>query len=233
MINSKVLNQTNKRFGAKDDEVGWNLSLEKVEEVKSLYERGHYDDAISESVDWIKNRIKSINDLPKMNEGDLALFYYTGKSYLESGNVNATSAATGCFHMVYSQQHFSKRLLGSFRQFLELSKVELENIARAEGEDYVNNYNVEQFANNTLSKKCFIATAACGSPLAPEVIILSRFRDEVLLDSMFGKAFVEFYYFVSPPLASLITKTEFLRAATRSILIAPILRLLKATKFSS
>lgn len=80
---------------------------------------------------------------------------------------------------------------------------------------------------------CFIATAAYDSPLAPEVVILSRFRDEVLLNSAFGRVFVEFYYRVSPPLASLIARAEFLRAATRSILIAPIVRFLKAAKFNS
>lgn len=80
---------------------------------------------------------------------------------------------------------------------------------------------------------CFVATAAYGSALAPEVIILSHFRDKVLLNSVFGRAFVKFYYFVSPPLASTIAKTEFLRTATRRVFLAPILRLLKVVKFDS
>ncbi|MGC2236138.1 MAG: CFI-box-CTERM domain-containing protein [Pyrinomonadaceae bacterium] len=87
--------------------------------------------------------------------------------------------------------------------------------------------------SNDKSKEssCFIATAAYGSYLSPEVILLSKFRDEILLNSVFGKAFVRFYYFVSPPLASVIAKTEFLRSMTRRIFIAPILCLLKAAKF--
>lgn len=80
---------------------------------------------------------------------------------------------------------------------------------------------------------CFVATAAYGSPLAPEVILLSRFRDDVLLNSMLGRAFVSSYYRVSPPLASLIARADFLRAATRHLFLAPILRLLRATKFGS
>jgi hypothetical protein len=74
---------------------------------------------------------------------------------------------------------------------------------------------------------CFIATAAYGSSLASEVILLSRFRDDVLLRSSLGALFVTFYYQVSPPLASLIARSEFLRAATRRFFLAPLLKLLK------
>src|SRR5207244_13410691 len=74
---------------------------------------------------------------------------------------------------------------------------------------------------------CFIATAAYGSSLATEVILLSRFRDEVLLPSRLGSLFVACYYRLSPPLASLIARAEFLRTATRRFFLAPLLRLLK------
>ena len=91
----------------------------------------------------------------------------------------------------------------------------------------------DEIENPPKKGMCFVATAAYGSPLAPEVILLSNFRDEVLLNSVFGRAFVKFYYFVSPPMASTIAKTEFLRTATRRIFLAPILRLLKAARFDS
>jgi hypothetical protein len=81
----------------------------------------------------------------------------------------------------------------------------------------------------TKKEGCFIATSAYGSPLAPEITILRRFRDEVLLKSGLGIGFVNFYYVASPPLASFISKRVFLRAATRQILLKPILRFLKAT----
>ncbi len=74
---------------------------------------------------------------------------------------------------------------------------------------------------------CFIATAAYGSSLANEVVLLSRFRDDVLLRSKLGALFVAFYYKVSPPLASLIARGELLRAATRRLFLAPLLKLLK------
>jgi hypothetical protein len=90
----------------------------------------------------------------------------------------------------------------------------------------------DEIENPPKKGMCFVATAAYGSPLAPEVILLSCFRDDVLLQTKLGKLFVAFYYRVSPPLASLIEKTSFLRAATRTLFLAPILRLVKFLKSS-
>jgi len=62
---------------------------------------------------------------------------------------------------------------------------------------------------------CFIATAAFGSYHAPEVVLLQKFRDRILLASEPGKLFVQFYYRVSPPIADFISQDDVLRRATR------------------
>ena len=89
----------------------------------------------------------------------------------------------------------------------------------------------DEIENPPKKSGCFIATAAYGSPLASEVIILSRYRDDVLLRSTPGAMFVALYYRASPAVAALIARAGFLRFVTRSLFLAPLLFLLKATKF--
>ncbi len=68
---------------------------------------------------------------------------------------------------------------------------------------------------------CFIATAAFGSALHPHVGALREFRDGVLLKYRAGRAFVEFYYRHSPPLAEYIATRPWVRSIVRWML-APL-----------
>ena len=77
---------------------------------------------------------------------------------------------------------------------------------------------------------CFIATAAYGSYLDPQVMVLRKFRDEVLLTNTAGSAIVRFYYRTSPPIADFISKHESLRAMTR-VLLTPIIFAVKYPVF--
>lgn len=65
---------------------------------------------------------------------------------------------------------------------------------------------------------CFIATAAFGSQIEPQVVLLRQFRDEVLLAHPLGQRFVGWYYDSSPPVARFITEHEWLRPIVRGIL---------------
>ena len=101
---------------------------------------------------------------------------------------------------------------------------------------YVIRYNVMDAAGNAAVEKtrtvivaatgtadeCFIATAAFGSKLQPAVVLLRHFRDQCLLTNAPGRAFVNFYYHHSPPIAAYIVNSEPLKALVR-ILLLPLI----------
>jgi hypothetical protein len=78
---------------------------------------------------------------------------------------------------------------------------------------------------------CFIATACYGTSRAPELDVLRKFRDEVLMKSGPGRWFVKTYYRVSPPMAIWLWRHERARTIVREGLITPLVRMLKGGKF--
>jgi hypothetical protein len=69
---------------------------------------------------------------------------------------------------------------------------------------------------------CFIATAAYGTPMAEEIQILREFRDEYLVPNPVGKALVDFYYQVSPPVAEFISEHPTLKPVVRAGLLPAV-----------
>jgi lysophospholipase L1-like esterase len=66
---------------------------------------------------------------------------------------------------------------------------------------------------------CFIATAAYGTALQPQVALLKKFRDLRLLTNAPGQAFVQFYYRHSPPIADFIARHTAVRLLVRVALL--------------
>lgn len=67
-------------------------------------------------------------------------------------------------------------------------------------------------------KSCFIATAAFGSDMAPEVQSLREFRNKYLLTHSLGRSFVKFYYKHSPFYARMIADSEIAKSVVRAVL---------------
>jgi hypothetical protein len=68
---------------------------------------------------------------------------------------------------------------------------------------------------------CFIATAAYGSYMHPKVLVLREFRDRWFMTNPVGRMLVNCYYHISPPMAAVIARHEFMRRGSR-ILLAPL-----------
>lgn len=83
----------------------------------------------------------------------------------------------------------------------------------------------------TTTKRCFIATAAYGSPLEPEVQLLRRFQEDVLLKTRAGARFFEDfyrpYYQVSPAIVEMMSRDPRLQALVRWIVVTPIVNQLE------
>lgn len=72
---------------------------------------------------------------------------------------------------------------------------------------------------------CYVATAVYGSYDAPAVLTLRRFRDERLILSGRGRAFIRIYYALSPRLARRLAGAPRANAAVRHVLDALVARL--------
>lgn len=75
---------------------------------------------------------------------------------------------------------------------------------------------------------CFIATAAYGSPIEPEIDTLRQFRDDVLTESCATRWIVPTYYALSPPIARWISRGETRRRFIRRFAVGPAVRVVRA-----
>jgi len=65
---------------------------------------------------------------------------------------------------------------------------------------------------------CYVATSIYGSYEAPEVLILRRWRDKNLARTATGRAFIRFYYAVSPALVRKVGNRRWFSIPTRKVL---------------
>ena len=73
---------------------------------------------------------------------------------------------------------------------------------------------------------CYIATMTYGDYNAPEVLVLRNFRDDILLESSFGKLFVRSYYRYSPYFVEKLKNKKRINCLIRGVLNI-IVRILK------
>lgn len=80
------------------------------------------------------------------------------------------------------------------------------------------NYPSKSYTSAPKKEGCYIATMAYGSYDHPQVKILRNFRDEQLIPTAIGRAFVKFYYWISPKMVVALSGHENINRAIRRIL---------------
>ncbi len=100
---------------------------------------------------------------------------------------------------------------------------------------YMNSLNATastNFQNSSASSSiCFVATAAFGTPWAPEIDVLRRWRDTVLVKSIAGRLFIAVYYKVGPYIAKVVEKSALLKQLVRNM-IYELIRVLSKKYFT-
>ena len=80
--------------------------------------------------------------------------------------------------------------------------------------------------NSASGGGCFVATAAYGDRLHPDVVALRHFRDHHLIRTAAGRGFVRFYWIVGPRLAA-VTRPDQPHAAIARALLTRLVRILR------
>lgn len=127
-------------------------------------------------------------------------------------------------HKTFSARDDS--LIAEVESFLQRNKMVIVAAWEERAEVYLEpNYPARTEPPPAKSGGCFIATAACGTALGPEVRELSEFRDEILKAHRAGRCFVRVYYAISPALAALIRRSGVLRLVARAGVVRPAVRI--------
>lgn len=77
---------------------------------------------------------------------------------------------------------------------------------------------------------CFVATACYGDYDAREVLVLRRYRDNVLQQTKTGRLLVRLYYHISPSLANYINSRASLKRLIRQHILRPIVKRLSENR---
>jgi hypothetical protein len=119
-------------------------------------------------------------------------------------------------HNSYELKELFKDML---HDLIEVKNFDIEVKSKSNNKTTGHSPNLKE-SNKTSS--CFIATAATGSYEHPMVKDLRVFRDQILLSSQIGSAFVNWYYTKSPRIAAYIGKNKISRFLTRNFFVRPL-----------
>jgi hypothetical protein len=86
--------------------------------------------------------------------------------------------------------------------------------------NYYDKKNITQPISKNSNSNCFIVTTTMGDINHPVVVDFRRYRDEVLLNTYFGREFINLYYKVGPVLSKVIKTNSFLFTISKKIVLS-------------
>jgi hypothetical protein len=70
------------------------------------------------------------------------------------------------------------------------------------------NSDISTSKDSSASENCFVATAVYGDASHPDVVLLRKYRDQILSRTVVGRSFISFYWLVGPVLARTVIKAS-------------------------
>jgi len=160
-------------------------------------------------------------------------FQASGLDYTETAGSNDKSIIFACESSPFRQgifaAKFNKMTEAGYLRIVAIQSnkiIDQRSITAQSGDVTINGNCVSSFAPGPEGGGCLIATAAFGSELAPQVQQLRELRDNILLQTNSGSAFMngfnQIYYTFSPTIADLERESPVFKEAVK-LTITPLI----------
>lgn len=155
-----------------------------------------------------------------------SLFYISQELTFEPGYISAR-AALGAINLLYCEKyngpsmgmgfkHTGKMLnLSEFERdrkvyikMKEMIEIKIEKSNNADIKEQLKEFEKQE---NSSSGGCYVATCVYSSYDCPQVWTLRRYRDNILAETWYGRAFIKTYYSISPTLVKLFGNTKWFK----------------------
>lgn len=143
------------------------------------------------------SRILSVDDVKDTQVSSEGTIKKTKSAYTGNSTTKVSSSVVESKHTTVASPYMSNPSYGG-------------------GHTYNKSYNAS--SNAKRNEGCYIATMAYGDYDHPQVMLLRKYRDEVLMQSCLGRLFVKVYYFISPKLVKILRGHENINAFIRQLL---------------
>ncbi len=215
-IDIKVYQAPSHDGGPLENQCGVTITIASLEDdfISEVKEKGLYDENGVLTTEVISDNIYYSLDVtyhfPNMVTSDTGVVVnYTNATQRSQANVY--DQKTGALLKEGSEANSNYETVSSVDTDGEALRIYADSIISGDNTN----------TSVAIPKLCFIATASYGYD-SGEVGLLCDFRDNVLLKSELGTAFVNAYYKLSPPVADFISEHEGLKAAVR-IALKPVI----------